>query len=191
MRRNIPTVFAIVSLLALILISACIAQQPANQSSQQNQGLDQVTSKGEPSRIGFEEVKKDLGEYQSGSMNETSNEKKVYFMLSRDLDELGNATSWIFGVSGINGQEFLVKDRAGWTTIEKVTLPTEQIFLDTIITPENLFIQNRAAIFSNPSTGVPERRDLELQRGVYTLTIVSGNSTKSLTFNATTGALIT
>ena len=191
MRRNIPTVFAIVTLIALILISACMAQQPANQSSQQNQGLDQVTSKGEPSRIGFEEVKKDLGEHQSGSMNETSNEKKVYFMLSRDLDEQGNATSWIFGVSGINGQEFLVKDRAGWTTIEKVTLPSEQIFLDTIVTPENLFIQNRAVIFKNPSPAVPERRDLELQRGVYTLTIVSGNSTKSLTFNATTGALIT
>jgi uncharacterized protein YxeA len=191
MRRNIPTVFAIVTLLALILISACIAQQPTTQFSQQNQGLDQITTIGESSRIGFEEAKQNLRDYQSGSMNETGNEKKVYFMLSRDLDELGNATSWIFGVSGINGQEFLVRDRAGWTTIEKVTLPSEQIFLDTIVTPENLLKQHKAAIFSNPSPGVPERRDLELQRGVYTLTIVSGSSTKSLTFNATTGALIT
>jgi hypothetical protein len=191
MRRNIPTIFALVLLHALILISACIAQLPTNQSSHENQGLVQITTVGEYSRIGFEEARQNLGEYQSASVNEAGNGKKVYFMLGRDLDEWGNATIWIFGVSGINGQEFLVYDRAGWTTIENVALPSEQLFLDAIVTPDNLLKQNRAVIFSNPSSGVPERRDLELQKGVYTLTIVSGSSTKSLTFNATTGALIT
>ena len=188
MRRNIPTIFAIVPLIALILISACIAQSPANQSSQQNQGIAQITALGESSRISFEEAKQNLREYQSDSMDETGNEKNVYFMLSRNLDESGNAKSWIFGVSGNKGSEFLVNDRAGWTTIKNVTLPSEQIFLDTIVTPGNLLKQNRATI--NPSPGVTEQWDLELQRGVYTLTITSGSSSRSLTFNATTGALI-
>jgi hypothetical protein len=94
-------------------------------------------------------------------------------------------------VSGYNGPEFLINDRSGWTLIETARLPSEEIFLDTVVTPENLLRQNTAAIFTNPSPGVPERRDLELQRGVYTLTITSGSSSRSLTFNATTGALIT
>ncbi len=72
-----------------------------------------------------------------------------------------------------------------------LTLPSEKISLDTIVTPENLLKQNRVAIINNPSTGVPERWDLELQSGTYTLTMTSGTSTRSLTFNATTGALIT
>jgi uncharacterized membrane protein YkoI len=45
-------------------------------------------------------------------------------------------------------------------------------------------------ISGNPSLAIPERWDLELQRGIYTLTITSGNSSRTLTFNATTGALI-
>jgi hypothetical protein len=191
MRRNIPTSYAIVILLALILISACIAQPPENQASQQNQGLARITTTGEYSRIGFEEAKQNLCEYQSGSLNEMSTAKDVYFMLSRDLDERGNASIWIFGVSGNKGPEFLINDRSGWTSIENARLPSEEIFLDTIVSPENLLKQNKAAIFTNPSPGIPERRDLELQRGVYTLTITSGSSSRSLTFNATTGALIT
>ena len=191
MRRNIPTSYAIIILIALILISACIAQPPENQASQQNQGLSRITTTGEYSLIGFEEAKQNLWEYQSGSMNEMGNATNVYFMLSRDVNERGNASSWIFGVSGDNGSEFLINDRSGWTTIENARLPSEEIFLDTIVTPENLLKQNKAAIFTNPSPGVPERRDLELQRGVYTLTITSGSSSRSLTFNATTGALIT
>ncbi len=71
-----------------------------------------------------------------------------------------------------------------------VTLPSEEIILDTIVTPDNLFSQNKAVISGNPSPAIPERWDLELQRGIYTLTITSGSSTRILTFNATTGALI-
>jgi hypothetical protein len=37
---------------------------------------------------------------------------------------------------------------------------------------------------------IPERRDLELNQDIYTLTITSGNTSRILTFNATTGELI-
>jgi len=54
-----------------------------------------------------------------------------------------------------------------------------------------LFVKNKAVILSNPSPTNPERRDLDLIRGIYTLTIVSGSKDRILTFNATTGELIT
>jgi hypothetical protein len=112
-------------------------------------------------------------------------------MLSRDIDGSGNASVWIFGVSRRNGAEFLVYEKTGWTKIPwNTTLPSEAIILDTIVSPGSLFSQNKAMIPSNPSLAIPERWDLELQKGVYTLTITSGSSSRSLSFNATTGALI-
>jgi hypothetical protein len=190
MRRNIPTIFSIMTLVALILICACIAQSPAGQTSQQNGGLTEITPGSEGSRISFETAKQNFLEYQSESINDTESRKNVNFLLSRDIDEQGTATSWIFGVSGDKGPVYLVNDVTGWTTIEHVTLPSEKISLDTIVTPENLFKQNSEAILHGSSKAGSERWDLELQRGVYTLTITSGGSTRSLTFNATTGALI-
>jgi len=190
MRRNIPASFAITTLIAIILISACVAQPPAQQSSPQDQGLARITTNGDSSRFSFEEALQNLREYQPDSMNETGYGKNVYYMLSRDLDESGNATTWIFGISGNKGPEFLVIDNAGRTTIENVILPQEQILFENIVIPGDLIKQNRAAIFTNPSPGVPERWDLELQRGGYTLTITSGNSSRNLIFNATTGVLI-
>lgn len=190
MRRNIPTIFSIMALVALILICACVAQSPADKSSQQNGGLTQITPGSEGSRISFETVKLNLLDYLSESTNDVENRKNVNYMLCRNIDEQGAATSWIFGVTGDRGPVYLVNDVTGWTSIENVTLPSEKISLDTIVTPENLLKQNRAALINNTSPGVTERWDLELQRGVYTLTITSGSSTRSLIFNATTGALI-
>jgi hypothetical protein len=189
MRRNIPTIFSIMTLVALILICACLAQSPADQSSGQG-GLTQITPASEGSRLSFETAKQNFMEYLSESTNDTENRKNVNYMLSRDMDDQGNARTWIFGVSGEKGPVYLVNDISGWTSIENVTLPSETISLDTIVTPENLLKQNRAGIMNNSSPGVTERWDLELQRGVYTLTITSGSSTRSLIFNATTGALI-
>ena len=191
MRRNIPTIFTIAITFAIILMSACIAQQPANRSSQSDQGIAQITTTDDTPDIGFEDAKQGLWDYQPGSGNETGFGKRVYFVLSRDMDETGKATSWIFGINGDNGSEFLIIDRTGWTTIKNVSLPLEEIDLESIVTPENLFSQNRAVIFGSTFPGVTERRDLELQKGIYTLTISSGTMSRSLTFNATTGTLIT
>ena len=191
MRRNNPTIFAILPLLIMILCSACVSQTPANQTSGQNAGLSQITVPVDPSRISFGEAQQNLKEYRTGSSNETVDGKKVYYILSRDVDGSGNATSWIFGVSRGSGTEFLVYEKTGWAAIPwNTTPPSEVIDMDTIVSPGSLFSQNRVVIPGNPSLGIPEKWDLELQRGIYTLTITSGSSSRSLIFNATTGALI-
>jgi hypothetical protein len=191
MRRNIPTIFAILALLSLIVCSACVSQPTGDQKPQQNGGFTQVIKPVEPSRINFEEAKAQLIEYRLNSLNEAMNAKTVYYMRSRDVDESGNATGWIFGVLRGSEAEFLVYDRTGWTTLGNATLPSEEIEIDNIVSPDFLFKQNKEIILGNPSPAVPERRDIELQRGFYKLTITSGSTHRILTFNATTGALIT
>jgi hypothetical protein len=207
MRRNIPLSFAILGLLSLILCSACVSQPPANQTTRQDAGLTQTTVPVDNLRISFEEAKAKLADYRINALNEPdntttvklmrsrdlnllSNATTVNYMRSRDLDLSGNATGWIFGAYTGNKAEFLVYDRIGWTTIANATLPSEAIVLDTIVSPDFLFKKNKEMISGNPSPAIPERRDIELQRGIYTLTITSGSTSRTLTFNATTGALI-
>jgi hypothetical protein len=67
---------------------------------------------------------------------------------------------------------------------------SEPIDMDIIVSPDRLFNENKAVISENSSLITSERMDLELQRGVYTLTITSRDLSRSLKFNATTGVLI-
>jgi hypothetical protein len=187
MRRNIPAIFAISALIVLILCSACTSS-PSGEKK--DGGLSQVTIPVETSRISFGEAQQKLDEYKTGSANETAEGKTIYYIIAKDADEAGNATSWVFGINQGTGAKLLVYDRTGWTVFPWSTRITEKIALDRIVPPGTLFARNKAVI-NGPTQTVPERRDLELQQGIYTLTIYSGNTNRILTFNATTGALIT
>ena len=191
MHKSIPMIFAILALFVLSLCSACVTQPPENQTSQQNTGLSQINIQVDNSHISFEEAKAKLVEYRLNNLNEPLTANSVYYLRSRDMDGSGNATGWTFGIYNRNKSEFLVYDRTGWTTIANATLPSEEIFLDKVVSPGSLFSQNKAAISGIPSLAIPERRDIELQRGIYKLTITSGSTTRILSFNATTGTLIT
>ena len=191
MHKSIPMIFAILALFVLSLCSACVTQPPENQTSQQNTGLSQINIQVDNSHISFEEAKAKLVEYRLNNLNEPLTANSVYYLRSRDMDGSGNATGWTFGIYNRNKSEFLVYDRTGWTTIANATLPSDEIFLDNIISPGSLFSQNKAVILGNPSLAIPERRNIELQRGIYKITITSESTTRILTFNATTGALIT
>jgi hypothetical protein len=125
-------------------------------------------------------------------VNESASNKTIYYILAKDVDDSGNAMSWVFGVNYGTGARLLIYDKSGWTTFPRsnTTLPSKEIVVDHIVSPGNLFNQNKAVIVGTPSSAIPERKDLELQQGVYTLTMYSGSKGKILTFNATTGALI-
>ena len=70
MRRNIPTIFAILALLSLILCSACVSPLTANQMSQQNDGLKVITVTAESPFISFDVALQNLREYRPDPGNE-------------------------------------------------------------------------------------------------------------------------
>jgi hypothetical protein len=191
MRRNIPAIFVIPTLIVLILCSACVSQSPANQPSKQNGGLKQIIIPEESPYISFDVAHQNLRDYRPDPTNESIPIKTVYTIYGMNIDGSGNATSWIFGVRHSGGTELLAYDRSGWVKIPwNAPLLSEEIDMDRIVSPNSLFSQNNAIILSNPSPTSPERRDLELSRGIYTLTITSGSKERILAFNATTGVLI-
>jgi len=153
--------------------------------------LSLINTSAESSRISFEEAKASLIEFRLHEMNTPINSGSVHYLRIRDVDSSGNAAGWIFGVHNGREAEFLVYDRTGWTTIRNVTLPDEEFALDSVVSPAVLFKQSTAVVLGDSPRSVPERRDIELQRGLYKLTITSDNTQRTLTFNATTGMLIT
>jgi hypothetical protein len=109
MNRNIPAIFAISALIVLILCSACTFL-PSGETKEG--GLTQVSIPVETSRINFEEAKQRLEEYQ---IKEITDGKTIYYIIAKDVDESGNATSWVFGINQGAGARLLVFDRTGWT----------------------------------------------------------------------------
>jgi hypothetical protein len=189
MRRNFHVIFVILMLIILIISSACVSQPSSDKITQQNGGLYQISE--ESSYISFDTAHQNLKDYRPDSTNESTAPKSIFYIHGTNVDESGNATSWIFGVRHSGGTELLAFDRSGWKQIPwSAPALSEEIVVSTIITPERLFSMNKVIILSNPPPTNPERRDLDLIRGIYTLTITSGSRNRILTFNATTGKLI-
>jgi hypothetical protein len=194
MHKSIPIVFALVALFILSLCSACMSQTSANQStvnqsSGQNAGLVQISD--ESPSISFDDAHKNLMDYHPDPANKTTGINTIYYIHGTNVDLLGNASSWIFGVRHSGGTELLSYDRSGWVKIPwNVPTPPEEINFEKIESPGSLFSKNSAVIVGNPAQANPERRDLDLMRGIYTLTSTSASGERILTFNATTGELI-
>jgi hypothetical protein len=198
MRANIPTILAILLVGILSLCTACVTESSNNQTLQlsndqtprQNTSFVQL-SEGSP-YIGFDEAYQNLRDYIPDPANASTALKTIYYIHGTDLDISGNASSWIFGVRHSNGTALLSYNRGGWIQIPwNASFISEEIDGDRIVAPGRLFSQNNAVILSNHSPANPGRLDLDLIRGVYTLTITSGSTERILMFNATTGTLIT
>ncbi|MDO8872272.1 MAG: hypothetical protein Q7V05_06030 [Methanoregula sp.] len=171
----------------MVLCSACVV--PESEKPGFNGGLSQITTREISPYISFGEAKQ---EFEGYTGNITSAEKlPVYYILIRDVDDSGNALNWLFGVRQSTGTELLIYDRTGWKINPwNATLPSEEIMLNRVIPLGTLFIQNKDIIFNASSPSIPERRDLVLKQGIYTLTINSGSTSRILMFNATTGVLM-
>ncbi len=189
-RRNIPTIFAILLLGTLVLCCACVSPgnvKPETTTTGVNVGLSQVPTQYVSPYISFNEAKKEFEAYIG-----TTVKLPVYYLYGRDVDSSGNASAWLFGVRQAAGFELLMLDRTGWKVIPwNATLPSEEIVLDQVVPTGTLFSNNKDALSNTTSTSMSTSRNLVLKQGVYTLTITSGNESRTLTFNATTGALIT
>ena len=187
MRKTMPAILVISTLVVLVLCSACVL--PGSEKPVANVEFTQVTTQEISNYISFEEAKQTFEDYIS--INRSAEKLPVYYIFYRDVDSSGNATIWLFGVRQSTGTELLMYDRAGWKIIPwNATLPSEEIVLNQIVSPSTLFVQNKEVVFSSASPSIPERRDLTLKQGIYILTINSGSTSRILTFNATTGALI-
>jgi hypothetical protein len=191
MRKITLAIFAILLLSLLIMCSACTTSTQEVKNTPLNSGLSQETQQAESQYISFDIALHNLPAYRPDALNESYFTPPIYYFTGLDVDGSGDARNWIFGVGNTTGTRMLAYDGNGWIAIPWNAPPgSEEIAFDSIISPGQLFSKNREVIIGNPSSSLTEKRDLELNKGVYTLTITSGDTNRILTFNATTGELI-
>lgn len=191
MRTDISSIFAFLMLLGLIIGTGCSTPSPAGQltptpTGTQDSGFTRISA--ESGSFLFDEAYRNLRQYPPEAPNVSSVEMPVYYIHGTDLDLSGNASAWIFGVRYAGETTLLSYSGGGWQRIPwDVSLTGDGIDMEKIMTPDRLFSRNSEEIQGSPPPGTAERRDLDLARGVYTLTIASGDAERVLTFNATTG----
>jgi hypothetical protein len=196
MRRNFPTIFAILLLYTLVLCSACTGpgiespKQNTSEGSQQNTGLVQVTVPSGSSRFGFDAALQRLMNDTTVSFNDTlADTEKIHYILAKDVDTRGTAVSWIFGVKNGSASRLVIIDGTGSAEIPS-SLPSGEIFMESFVPPGKVFSDNKEAILGSPATSAPEQREFEVKDGIYTIIIKSANTVRVIRINAATGALM-
>ena len=194
MRSSWPYLFTILLIIAMSVCSACISQPQENKTPVQNispvidVGLRQVPDSPVPSSVSLETARYMLGEIEQPRYTQNSSRQKIYYILGKNLDSAGNAESWLFGTRSPEGNQLQVYERNRWTTIPwNAKIPAEEIKFNNILLPQDLINQSRDEIMGTSGSGTI--RVIELNNGIYTLTINEGSADRILAFNATTGAL--
>jgi hypothetical protein len=127
---------------------------------------------------------------QLDALNETS-EKDIYYILGKDVDENGNASTWIYGIHHPLGKSMMLYDRSGWRIMSwGGILPDAPIQLGTLTPLHNIFIRNNEMINNNSTPSGNFKRQVELMANTYIITTSDDKKNRVFTFNATSGALI-
>ena len=105
MRKNIRAIFVISALVALVLCSACVFPSFGEPKKQEG-GLTQVTAQEISNDISFEEAKQKLKDYRIDSTVQ-QRDKRIYYILARDVDDSGNAMSLAFWSSSQYGDRLV------------------------------------------------------------------------------------
>ncbi|PKL57780.1 MAG: hypothetical protein CVV34_05730, partial [Methanomicrobiales archaeon HGW-Methanomicrobiales-5] len=164
---------------------------PLNASPTVDVGIIPIEMTPSQELIDFNEAAGNLKDSESLSLNTFQIKPRILFIQGRNLDESGKADQWIFGINKGDINELRIYDSSGWTIIAwNNTISADEIDLDHIITPDNLFDQNTVKILKNSPSAIPAQRDIELKNGTYTVTMTSGSASEILRFNAITGAAI-
>jgi len=120
----------------------------------------------------------------------TSADMQILYIRGMQIDNTGNADSWMFAVQHGNQTSLVTYGKNGETITDGNTgFRAPPIPMDRIISPGELFNRSHAIIAGTQQDSLPKPMELELQGANYTLTISGNDRTRILVFDATTGAL--
>jgi len=190
--------FAVMLVLAGCCITGCSTRQPApltdetqNATNPGFRVLQPESVSAESPALGFKDVTAQLAGVvldrgNRSAVNATIG-KQILYVRGNNLNDSGQARSWIVVVRQNNRTSVVTFDQQGITVAAwNGEFRQKEIPLDSIILPEELFLKNRAAITGDNRTG---SRDLVLSMDRYTVT-TSGTMNRILVFDAKTGALM-
>jgi hypothetical protein len=189
--------FTVVLVLAGCLSAGCTAPVAVQGQNGTVNGTDlgfrPVNISGERAAISFWEAGAALSDLIPGAGNRSalnSSDTRILYVRGTGLDRNGDAASWIFVVQNNNRTSIVTAEQKGTTLSEwKGAFPRQEIPVESVISPADLFRKNGPAIFQNEKDNQTISRDLVLSMNNYTLTIAGKGEKRVLVFDAGTGTL--
>lgn len=169
----------------LALMSAGCSSVPGLQgpgSTPQGSGITDITPRDEFRQVSLDEA--------IGALNETGTPGPVhiYYIRGEGVDINGSARSWTIGAIRQTKPLFFVFSAKGSEVVNlSYPLPAQEIPVNSIMSPADLFSQHRLLVQDITNGGKIFLDNLEIRKGVYTLEVKSGNTTKMYLFDSLTG----
>lgn len=188
MRRSGIVVFLVGLFIVWLVLVAYLAvsQPPPVKPPRINIGIVPYNEPAGTGSFSLDDTDQLLGSFQFDLPNETT-QKEIYYVLGQNVDEHGNASSWLYGVRYQRGASLFIFNRKGWTDIPwSGPLPDQQVYVDAIFPLSRLFKDNRDSLVLSPAS----QWQVELYNGTYWISVTDPTATRVLAYNATTGALI-
>jgi hypothetical protein len=196
--KHLAVFIPLILVLVGCFIMGCSTQTPAPQLNETKNSTDfgfrPETVSPERQVLSFGEVAANLVDLRFDVGNDTavnaSPNNHILYIRGNNLNENGVAEIWTCAMRHNNRTFIVTYDRHGRNIVDWTGDFTQrEIQMDSIITPEDLFLNNRAAIIRDQEKNQTVSRDLELSMDNYTLTISGDGAKRVLVFDAKTGAL--
>ncbi|MDO9323533.1 MAG: hypothetical protein Q7T80_01095 [Methanoregula sp.] len=197
-RKHRVVFISLMLVLVGCFIMGCSTQTPSPQPNETKNitdfGFRAETVSPEQQAINFTEVAANLVDLRFDTDHYTavnaSPNNHILYIRGNNLNENGVAEIWTCAIRHNNKTSIVTYDRHGRNVVDWTGIFTQQeIQMDSIITPEDLFLKNRAAIIRDTEKNLTVSRNLVLSADNYTLTISGDGENRVLEFNAKTGAL--
>jgi hypothetical protein len=115
---------------------------------------------------------------------------RIMYILGENLNENADAASWMFAIRHGNQTSVINFDRSGESIVDWPSeFPGQEIQMDQIILPQELFYRNKALIFNGDQDNITLSKELALTGNNYTLTLSGNDKKRILQFDAQSGAL--
>jgi hypothetical protein len=115
----------------------------------------------------------------------------IHYVRGNNIDTEGRATKWAIGIRYENQSALLYYDVSGWQWIPwQGEFPGPEIKTGSFTPPKDLVSKNIGILFGSTPLQKDQIQLLELQNGIYTVTLNREDRQQILLFDATTGALI-
>ena len=154
-----------------------------------DEGLQTVSGTTQSSLTTFEEALDQLQQHLKGTPS--SSNFTLHYIRGTDLDYLGRAAHWVFGVRYDNQSVLMYFDAPGWRSVSwEGAAPEKEITMESFTSPRSVIRRNAELLSGGDPVEKILIRRLELGNGKYIVTTARQEHLQTFVFDAGSGGLI-
>ena len=121
----------------------------------------------------------------------SSSNYTLHYIRGTDLDYLGRAGHWVFGVRYDNQSVLMYYDAPGWRSVSwEGAVPEKEIVADSFVSPSKVINRNAGILYASDPQREGLIKRMDLMNGKYTITMERQGTQQTFVFDAGSGVLI-